>query len=268
MQRLRQNIYQILEITDDKKGWSWYIDLFLMLLIMLNIIALVLESISEVETNYGVYLLDFELFSVAIFSLEYLLRIWASPESPGFRGRLHYMTRAMSLIDLLAILPFFLSFLAIDLRFIRVLRLLRLLRLFKIVRYISALQQIGDTLHDKREQLMVSMAFILLMLLVVSSTMYHIEHTAQPDVFSSIPETMWWGVATLTTVGYGDMYPITPLGKFLGGIISILGVGLFALPTSILAAGFAEALQKKERSTKSEPPQCCPHCGKDISTQP
>jgi voltage-gated potassium channel len=137
-----------------------------------------------------------------------------------------------------------------------------LFRMFKIARYLYALTIFRRVLQDRKEQLVLSFIFILFILVVISFIMFYAENEAQPDKFSSIPETMWWGIATLTTVGYGDMVPITSLGKFLGGIFAIAGVGLLALPAGILSAGFFEMLHSK--GTDSKHTKICPHCGKEI----
>ncbi len=166
----------------------------------------------------------------------------------------------MALIDLCSFLPALL-FLPFDLRFIRIIRIFRVARLFKIIRYVKAVQIITNVIKSKRAELLVSLVFVLIMVVVVSFMMFYAEHAAQPDKFSSVPETMWWAVAALTTVGYGDIYPITPLGQFLAGVISILGIGLFALPTGIIAAGYLEEISKKKHRNG-----ICPTCGQPVET--
>ncbi|MDX1685012.1 MAG: ion transporter [Saprospiraceae bacterium] len=263
--RFRRKVYQALEVSSKKYSFSWYIDLFLLVLISLNVVAILLETVHAIHQPLKDFFYYFDLFSVIIFSIEYALRIWSSVESDKYntpiRGRINFALTPLAFIDLLAILPFYLAFLPIDLRFLRLLRLLRLLRVLKFVRYVAALQVVLEVLRRKKEQLVVSTIFAVFLLIFISAIMFHIENQAQPDVFSSIPGTMWWGVATLTTVGYGDVYPITPLGKFLGGIVSILGIGLFALPAGILASGFAEAFKEVEPTETF----VCPNCGYDAS---
>ena len=259
---MKKRLYNILEASEDTGSLSWWVDAFLMTLILLNVVAVVVATVKPIHAAYSLFFYYFELFSVFVFSIEYVLRLWVANEDERFRrpvvGNLRYALTPMAVIDLLAVLPFYLPILGVDLRFARILRLFRLLRLFKIVRYIKALTLINKVLKEKREELSISILSTLFMLLITSSVMYYVEHSAQPEAFSSIPETMWWAIATLTTVGYGDVYPITGLGKLLGGVIAILGVGLFALPTGILASGFSEQLEKK---TKSNVKSCCPHCG-------
>ncbi|ERP31103.1 Ion transport protein [Chitinivibrio alkaliphilus ACht1] len=179
-----------------------------------------------------------------MFTIEYLVRIWTANIHPAYKkplwGNLKFAATPLLIIDLLAILPFYLPFLGVDLRLLRVFRIHRLLRLFKIARYSTALSHITSVFRDKKEELFTALFFTFLLLVLTATLMYHIENPAQPEVFSSIPQTIWWGVAALTTVGYGDIYPITPQGQILGAIIAIIGIGIFALPAGILASGFSE----------------------------
>ena len=159
-------------------------------------------------------------------------------------------------------LPFYLPFLSVDLRVLRMFRLFRIMRIMriaKLARYSESLQMLLRVVKSRREHL-ISAVFILLILLVVAaSLMYYAEHDAQPKVFSSIPAAMWWAAATLTTVGYGDAYPVTAIGKVMAAIIAMLGIGMFALPTGILGAAFLEDLDSRKKN------QRCPHCGKEIA---
>ena len=180
----------------------------------------------------------------------YALRIWSCTEDPQstHRGpvadRLRYALSPMAIIDFLAIAPFYVSMLfAIDLRFLRVFRLLRLL---KLTRYSPAIEMLGRVLYNERRALFSALLIMLVLLVFASSLMHLIEHEAQPDAFGSIPAAMWWAVVTLTTVGYGDAAPVTPLGQLLGGFVTILGVGTFALPAGILASGFAQEVKRRE----------------------
>jgi voltage-gated potassium channel len=232
------------------------IDWSLIGLVLLNTATVVLDSVKDIDTRYHPLFVGIELLSIYIFTLEYVLRVWSCVENRRYRrpfwGRIRFMFSPLALIDLLAVLPFYLSIGLLDLRF---LRLVRLLRLLKVTRYVRALHVIGQVVRRKRAELLVTLGMIGLILLLVSSVMYSIESVAQPDKFGSIPDTMWWGVATLTTVGYGDVYPITPAGKVFSSIIAVLGLGLFAIPTGILASGFNEQLQER-RATDNIAPSC------------
>ena len=259
---LRRRLYLTLEPTEKGGILERIFEYFLIAIILLNIVAIVLSSVKSIQTEYHDALYAFDLFSIVFFTIEYIARVYSIVEKPGYadkvRGRVRFATSAIGIIDLLAILPFYLTFLPIDLRFLRIFRLMALFRLVKIARYLHALNVFKRVLTDRKEQLMLSFLFILFVLVIISFVMFYAEHEAQPDKFSSIPATMWWGIATLTTVGYGDMVPITGLGKFLGGLFAIAGVGLLALPAGILSSGFFEMLHK------SKQPKKCPHCGGDL----
>ncbi len=261
-QSAKHKLYSLLESENGSKFDNY----LLATLIVLNVITAVIETMSDMR-SYSQWFGLFEAFSITIFTAEYLLRVWVATEQKSHShpvwGRLHYIFSPLALIDLLAILPFYLPFLGVDLRF---LRLLRLLRIFKLARYSSALQTIGRIFWLKRNELLLTLFSTLVLLVFSSSIVYYVENEAQPDSFSSIPAAMWWGVATVTTVGYGDIYPITPFGKLFTALIAILGIGLFALPTGILAGGFAEELQS-HRQEKDTPHSYhyCPHCGSKLT---
>lgn len=253
-------------ILDPKEKGGWVENLFefiLVTIIVLNIVAIILASVEEEFNHYQQLFHYFEIFSVIFFTVEYVARMYAIVENPAYsdpvRGRLRYARRPMAIVDLLAFLPFYLTFLPIDLRFLRIFRLMALFRMFKIARYMQALDIFKRVIYERREQLFLSFIFILFILVIISFFMFYAEHEAQPEKFGSIPKTMWWGVATLTTVGYGDSVPITTWGKVMGGLFAIAGVGFLALPAGILSSGFYELLHKPKSRT-----HICPHCGKDF----
>ncbi|WP_435352757.1 ion transporter [Emticicia sp. SJ17W-69] len=265
MNSFRKQVHQTLEISlRQKSGFGFFINIFLTVIIFLNTIAIILHTVPMIRKNYDQFFLDFEVFSVIVFTIEYILRLWSCVENETFKhpiyGRLRFIFSAWGLIDLLAILPFFVSIFVTDWGFVRILRLLRMLRLFRVSKYFHALRVIQRVIRSKQEELVLCMVFIIFILIISSSLVYYVEHEAQPYAFTSIPESMWWGVNTMTNVGYGDLHPITVTGKFLGGIIAILGVSIFALPTSILASAFAEQIriQREKKAIK------CPHCGKEF----
>ena len=257
---MKKKIHQILAVSKQPGDFSWYFDLFIISLIFLNIVAIVLESVVQIRNEYHLQFFVFEIISVSIFTIEYLLRLWTANVDPKYptpiTGNLRFAFSPLAIIDLLAILPFYLPFIGIDLRLLRMLRMFRIFRLFKIARYLKALRLMKRVFDKKKEELIISLIFTLFLLLLASTLMYYVENEAQPENFSSIPETMWWGIATLTTVGYGDVYPITDLGHLLGGIIAIIGIGLFALPTGILAAGFSEEISMSKVNEEN-----CSNCG-------
>lgn len=259
---LRSKVNEVLEVKfERKRGVGFLVNISLSILIFLNTVAIILHTVPSIGRRFDQFFLDFEVFSVIVFSIEYLLRVWSSVERKEYKhpfwGRVKYIFSVWGIIDFLAIFPFYFSLLSTDLGFVKILRLLRILRLFRVSRYFHALRVIQNVVKAKKEELLLSMSFILFLLLISSSLVFYVEHEAQPKAFSSIPESLWWGVNAMTTVGYGDMHPITPLGKLLGGLMAILGVSIFALPTGILASGFAEQIRGKRTASGKVK---CPHC--------
>lgn len=252
-----------MEVSQETTSISHLFDVFLISLIILNVLALILETVPEYYQQYGSFFYIFEVASIIFFTLEYILRIYSISEDPEYAhpvtGRLKYSITPLAIIDLLAFLPFYLPLIGIDLRFFRMLRIFRLLRLFKVTRYFTPLIIIMDVIRNKKQELSISVLFLIFMLVFLSCIMYFVEHEAQPEVFTSIPATMWYGVATLTTVGYGDVYPITVLGRITGGCIAIIGIGFFALPAGILTAGFTEEISKRNNNKTDK--NTCPSCG-------
>ena len=247
---LKKRIFDVIESPDpeDWKGKSF--DDFMIVLIITNVIAVVLETVESLRAAYGTFFLYFEYFSVALFSVEYALRIWTASENederfhPPVMGRVRYAMTPLALIDAIAILPFYLAFfLAVDLRFMRVFRLLRLL---KLTRYSAALQTLGAAVYGQGRALGAALMIIVTLLVFSSSVIYLLEKDVQPEAFGSIPQAMWWGLATLTTVGYGDVTPISVAGKVFGSFIMVLGIGMFALPAGILATAFGNEIKKRE----------------------
>jgi voltage-gated potassium channel len=263
----RKRLYRILEPNEKGGIVERIFEYALIIIIILNIVNILLDSVNEYHQEYGKLLKKLELFSVIFFTMEYFARIYSIVEKPGYthpvKGRLKFLISPLAIIDLLAFLPFYLTFLPIDLLFLRMFRLMALFRMFKIARYLHALSIFKRVLADRKEQLVLSFFFILFVLVIISFVMFYTEHEAQPAKFSSIPATMWWGITTITTVGYGDMVPITPLGKFFGGLFAIAGIGLLALPAGILSSGFYEMLHNNEEIATNKTHKC-PHCGKDI----
>ena len=210
-----------------------------------------------VESMPGVYdahktLFDrFEIFSIIFFKIEYLFHVWSSVEShnPRFKssikGRLRYMLTPLALIDLIVILPFYVSELVgVDLR---MLLALRLLRVFRLTRYAKSMNMLLQVLRDEAP-IISSALFVLLMLIsVAASITYLAEHEAQPEAFASIPHALWWAAVTMTTIGYGDVVPVTLIGRICAAAIGIVSVGMVALPAGILASGFNEALHKRRK---------------------
>ncbi|MBR3221063.1 MAG: ion transporter [Kiritimatiellae bacterium] len=208
-----------------------------------------------------------ERVASVVFTVEYLLRIWtADLKYPGvsqFRARLRYVSSGMAVIDLLAILPFWLPmFLPGSLLGIRAIRLIRLLRILKLNRYSEAMAGLGEVIKEKQREIFGSFFFVGLLMLVSSLIIYAAEHDAQPNAFKNAFSGLWWTVATLTTVGYGDIYPITVIGRIFGAALALLGVAAVAVPTGIISSGLIERVSSRKASEQKI--SYCPHCGKRI----
>jgi len=245
--------------------WDKIINGFIITLIILNVTAVMLETVPSIHDPHAEFFRIFDLISVIIFTIEYVLRVWSSNHDPRYKhsihGRLRYMASTDALIDLLAILPFYVHvFVGFDLRVLRIFRLLRFLRLFRLTAYMKSARMVKNVFKTRANELKLSLVLILFFIIMASCLLYFAEHQAQPTVFSSIPATIWWAVVTATSVGYGDMVPITVLGKTLTGIISLCGLAVFALPAGIITAGFLEEMRKM----KTQKNQVCPHCGKPL----
>lgn len=246
--RFRRRLFEILEISAIDDTVSTVFDFFIVGMIILNVAAVVFETSPQVYEGNEALFRAFDLFSIVVFTIEYVARVWVSdmhihyPRNKPWQARLRYILSPYGLIDLLAILPFYLG-LYLDLRILRVFRLIRLLKLF---RYSPALSTLGRVFYSERRALLAA-GVIMMGLMVFSATIiYYLENDAQPDVFASIPHSMWWAMATLTTVGYGDMAPITTPGRTFGGFVMVCGLGMFALPVGIIASGFAAEIRQRE----------------------
>lgn len=247
---LRRRVYEIIEIGHGEDRASAIFDAVIVTLIVLNVAAFVADTVPWIRAGWGQWLYRFEVFSVAVFTVEYALRLWVAVEVPylsrlpSWRARIRQAVRPALLIDLLAILPFFLShFFAIDLR---VLRTLRLLRFLKLSRYSPAMHTLIRVISNERKALLGAGLLLATALLFSSTLMYYLESEAQPDKFGSVPDAAWWAIATLTTVGYGDVTPITALGRFIGGLTMVIGLCVLALPVAIISTGFAQELQRRD----------------------
>ncbi|MDY6991227.1 MAG: potassium channel family protein [Pseudomonadota bacterium] len=262
--KVRNRVWDIIETAQPQDTLSLAFDIFIITLILLNILAVIIGSINTVAQQFEFWLSGFEVFSVMIFTAEYLFRLWSCVSDPRYRqpfiGRLKFMLRPLVLMDLLAILPFYLLFLDADARFLRLFRILRLLRLAKLYRYSTSLKILSQVLKAKKEELILTGVLIVIILIVASSLVYFFEHPVQPQAFPNIPATMWWGIVTLSTIGYGDVFPITAAGRLITSFIAILGIGMFALPAGILGAGFIEIIQNNQ-ANQCQKKVYCPYCG-------
>ena len=284
---LRRRIYEVLEKAGDDDRLSFLVDITLIVVILANMAAVVLESFAGLYTRYQPWFLALEVVSVALFTMEFALRLWTCDFLRPQRSRVgavgRFLVSPIGLIDLLAILPFYLPFLIpVDLRVVRMLRLVRFLRLLKLTRYTRSVVTMVTVVRERRHELLVAVFLTALLLVVASTLMYYLESKVQPEAFPNIVASLWWAVATLTTIGYGDVFPVTGIGRLLSGIIAVLGIGLVALPTAIISSGFVEALARNRSGAggteRREPPAAapapasrgavCPHCGQPLYPPP
>jgi voltage-gated potassium channel len=261
---LRRAAFLALQTARDGDRVSRVVDTFLVSLITLSIIGVILESIPSIEVCYFDHFYWLEVFTVSVFTVEYTLRVWTAIEDPNFSGlraneiknRLRFMVSPHAVIDFLAILPFYLMMFGVfgnvDMRFLRAIRLLRIL---KLTRYSSAFDMLMTCCRENLRSLGASFFVLLTVMLLAASGMYFFERESQPIAFGSIPAAMWWAFATLTTVGYGDVTPITVGGKIFGALITVIGIGMVALPTGILASGYAQQIKLRSDQYRAKAEQ-------------
>lgn len=260
---VKRKIFEVIQPDNGTSLSSKVFDVVITALILLSV-AVVFAVTFDLPPEVREVLIEFETVASIVFTVEYILRIWTAnylyPKQGLIGARICYLFSTIAIIDLLAILPFWLPMIVPgSMLGVRALRLVRLLRILKLNRYFDAMSSIAAVIRNKRRELIGSTFFVFLLMLVSSLLIYAAEHDAQPDVFRNAFSGLWWAVATLTTVGYGDIYPVTVLGRILGAFIALLGVAAVAIPTGIISSGLMEQMGKKD-----EQPLVCPHCGKRI----
>lgn len=265
--RLKQTIFDIIQPGRGARRSSLIFDWLVTFLVLLSV-AIVFVVTFDLSEDVRVALWRIEGFASVFFTIEYGLRLWTAdclyPNDRSWRARLKYMVSPMAMVDLVAILPFWLPMLLpVSVFGLRALRLVRILRIFKLNRYFDAMASIADVLRAKRRELFGSIFFVFLLMLISSLLIYAAEHEAQPEAFRNAFSGLWWAVATLTTVGYGDLYPVTVIGRLLGAFIALLGVAAVAIPTGIISSGLMERFERKRKPSPSDVPRC-PHCGKEL----
>jgi voltage-gated potassium channel len=277
---LRQQLATIFEDEEPRGLVTRLFNSALALLIVVNVSCVILESVEPIRQRFALTFALFEHAATAIFAIEYILRVWVCVDfhDPRYRdplwGRLRYMRSFFALVDLVAVLPAVLGF--FDAADFRILRLLRLLRMLKLIRHSTTFGLLFAVLRDEGRSIMALLFVLLLTVTISGSLMFMIENEGQPEVFSSIPVAMWWAIETLTTVGYGDIVPMTIAGRIIGGCVSIIGIGTLALFSGLITVGFLDQLkvyrEHHPRSVdghgRTERPGICPHCGRAIFTSP
>lgn len=243
--QMKRNIFNIIQIGDKSNRPSRIFDVFITVVILTNIVITFLQTFDSLNFLSGFFNVS-EIITILIFSVEYLLRIWTAdylyPQKSSAEARLSFLVSFDGIIDLLTILPFFfLSGMVI----FRMLRVARIFHLFRLNARYDSFNVITTVLYEKRNQIISSLFIVLILMLASSLCMYSVEHDAQPNVFRNAFSGIWWSMSTLLTVGYGDIYPITTLGRVMAICIAYLGVGAVAIPTGIISAGFVEQYQRK-----------------------
>ena len=265
-QKTKQKVHILLHPELGESKADKFVNIFIISLIVLNVLAVMIETIEPIHNKYKVYFEWFDRISVYIFTIEYVLRVWSCTHDPRYKGsikgRIKYILTPGALIDLLAFSPYYI-FPRLDFRELRILRLMRFFRLFRLTAYTKSAQMIFNVFKSRLNELVLSFIMVVFLIIIASCLLYFAEHNAQPEDFSSIPATIWWAVVTLTTTGYGDMTPHTTIGRILAGTIMLTGVALFALPAGIITVGFLEEF----RSIKKYKGRNCPHCGKPLDEQ-
>lgn len=264
---LEHRIYNLIREDDINTRHADIVDGTLMLFVVTSVIVAFLSTF-DLSSGLQSVLSVLEVIFVIVFSVEYALRLWTSeliyPNLPAWRARLKYAMTPMAIIDLLSVLPFYLPMVGLSVGTLKSLRLVRVLRIFKINRYTSALSLIGKVLKTRATQLLSSILVIFVLIFIAAMLMYDVEHKAQPEVFNNALSAMWWAMSTITTVGYGDIYPITTFGRVISGFITFLGIGLTAISIGIISAGFIEQSKVIKNIKKAQSKEVCECCGQKI----
>ena len=255
MRELKRKVFLVLQPDRGDSSISKAVDIFITVLILGSVVSVFMATF-DMPPSVQEFMSWFDAIVSIIFTVEYALRLWTSdclyPGRSMLQSRCRYVVSTMAVIDLLAILPFWIPMiLPSTMLSLRALRLIRLLRILKLNRYFDAVRSIWDVIVDKKRELFGSIFFIALLMTISSLLMYSAEHDAQPEVFQNAFSGLWWAVATLTTVGYGDIYPITVAGRIFGAIIAFSGIAAVAIPTGIFSAGLSEKMQRNRKKDDS-----------------
>ncbi len=256
IEKLRARVHTIMEPGDTPSIRAKMLSIFIITVIIINCISLIFESIGNFYEEMPLLFDTIEIVSVLIFTIEYLLRLWSFSASENYKswGRLKYMRRPMMIIDLLAILPFYIASMGMDLRAIRIFRVFRVLRILKLGKYSASVNILGQVISKRKEDLTITVAMSLVLMFMASVVVYFAEHDTQPEQFSSVVSAIWWAIATMTPgpPAYQYVQPVTIIGKLAGGVIQLIAIVIIALPTGILGAGFNEELVKHKELQRKE----------------
>jgi voltage-gated potassium channel len=248
--RWRRRTYQVLEGGAHGDGLNRLVHTTLVVLVLISVLAVILESVPSLDARFGRLFLALEIAAAVIFSTEYVLRLWSAVEHPPlrrfgpWRARWLYARQPAMVVDLVAVLPIILTLALPD--DLKVLMIFRLIRFFKLGRYSPGMRSLMEAIAQERRALLACLIILWGVMIVAAAAMHMVEGAAQPDKFGSIPESMWWAIITLTTVGYGDAFPITPLGKIVAGMTALCGIVMLALPVGIIATSFAEVIRRRD----------------------
>ncbi|MGL5114387.1 MAG: cyclic nucleotide-gated ion channel [Beijerinckiaceae bacterium] len=248
--RFRRRVYELLDGGLAGDRLAGLVHAVLVTLVLISVAAVILESVPSVDARFGRAFVVIELVAAAVFSAEYALRLWACVEHGPLKGLKpsaarwqHALSPAM-VVDLIAILPFFLMLVLPD--DLKVLLIFRLIRFFKLARYSPGMRSLQEAIYEERRALLACLVILCGVMIVAAAAMHMVEASAQPEKFGSIPDAMWWAIITLTTVGYGDVFPITPAGKLVASVTALCGLVMLALPVGIIATSFSEVIRRRE----------------------
>lgn len=284
IQKIREYLYATMEVPASIDNQGWYYELFMMGLISLNAFAMIIGTVPWIQQQYDWLLTPFEYISIIIFTIEYLLLLWVCTENEEYKdpisGRIKYALTPIAIINLVSVLPAFIPFLApFDLRALRMIRLFRVFRILKLSKYSDSLKTLFRALNAKKEQLLMTFLIILFIVVLSSVFIYYAENGENPSpAFSDIPQTIWWGIVTLSPISNESAYPITVTGKMIASIIALLEIAIFAIPAGIMCSAFEEQCNIDRAEKEKKLAECkielttiregfCPHCMRPYSTE-
>ena len=253
---IEKSLYYLVNDKNEGNGPSKWVNYFLMTLIMLTVGEMALETDKTIYEQYKIYFTHFDYFTLMVFTVEFVIRIITAHLDQEYKGETrwqsikNYLTSFAGVIDMISIFPFYFN-MAIDGRIFRMLKLARLFRVFKIARYNKSMKDIIDVISAKRSEIGVIMGLIIIIMIISAFMMFYAEQHDNPEMFPNVLSCLWWAIVTMTTIGYGDVYPVTFEGKIIGSVMALLGIGLVAMPTGIISAGFLEKVNERKKSEKS-----------------